>query len=103
MKSHRHQASRWVRTPSSLAPPRVDSLGEVSATLALSRPTAHPALGVGLVATSACLFSLNGTVSKLLMQGGFDAPQLTTFRSAGAFLGLLLLSAAVKPGLGRLR
>lgn len=49
------------------------------------------------------LFALNGTVSKLLLQGGFDAPQLTTFRATGAMLGLLILSLAVRPGLARLR
>jgi len=44
-----------------------------------------------MVTTAATVWGLNGTVSKLLIQGGFDPPQLTTFRATGAFLGLLLL------------
>jgi drug/metabolite transporter (DMT)-like permease len=44
-----------------------------------------------MIVTAATTFALNGTVSKLLIQGGIDAPQLTTIRSAGAFLGLLAL------------
>jgi drug/metabolite transporter (DMT)-like permease len=55
-----------------------------------------------MVVTAAALFALNGTVSKLLLQGGFDAPQLTTFRAAGAFAGLLLLTVVVRPGPTRL-
>src|SRR5690242_2707876 len=50
-----------------------------------------------MVVTAATIFALNGTVSKLLLQGGFDAPQLTTFRAAGAFVGLLLLSLVTGP------
>jgi drug/metabolite transporter (DMT)-like permease len=42
-----------------------------------------------MVIAAATTFALNGTVSKLLIQGGFDPPQLTTFRATGAFLGLL--------------
>ncbi len=42
-----------------------------------------------MVVAAATTFALNGTVSKLLIQGGFDPPQLTTFRATGAFLGLL--------------
>jgi drug/metabolite transporter (DMT)-like permease len=61
-----------------------------------SRTTARPALGVVMVLSAALTFALNGTVSKLLLQGGFDAPQLTTFRATGAFLGLLALTLAVK-------
>lgn len=56
----------------------------------LSRPTTRPALGVVMVITAATVWGLNGTVSKLLIRSGFDPPQLTTFRAAGAFLGLLL-------------
>ncbi len=55
----------------------------------LARPTVRPALGVAMVVAAATTFALNGTVSKLLIQGGFDPPQLTTFRATGAFLGLL--------------
>jgi drug/metabolite transporter (DMT)-like permease len=60
-------------------------------TTALSRLTKRPALGVAMVVTAAAVWGLNGTVSKLLIHGGFDPPQLTTFRAAGAFLVLILL------------
>src|SRR5690606_9028109 len=60
------------------------------------RFTARPALGVAMVVAAATVWGLNGTVSKLLMRGGFDPPQLTTFRAAGAFLVLLLLVLATR-------
>jgi drug/metabolite transporter (DMT)-like permease len=50
-----------------------------------------------MVVVAAAIFALNGTVSKLLLQGGFDAPQLTTFRATGAFTGLLLVNLATGP------
>jgi drug/metabolite transporter (DMT)-like permease len=64
---------------------------------ALTRPVARPAIGIAMVVTAATIFALNGTVSKLLLQGGFDAPQLTTFRATGAFVGLLLLNLVTGP------
>ena len=63
----------------------------------LARPAARPAIGIAMVVTAATIFALNGTVSKLLLQGGFDAPQLTTFRATGAFVGLLLLNLVTAP------
>jgi drug/metabolite transporter (DMT)-like permease len=62
----------------------------------------RPALGMAMVAASAALFALNGTVSKLLLKGGFDATQLATFRATGGFLGLLLIISVIKPGPRRL-
>jgi drug/metabolite transporter (DMT)-like permease len=56
-----------------------------------------------MVLLSGALFAVNGTVSKLVLQAGFDAPQLTLLRAAGAFAGLLLLSVLVRPGPVRLR
>jgi drug/metabolite transporter (DMT)-like permease len=44
-----------------------------------------------MVTVAAAFFAFNGTVSKLLLHGGFEAPQLTTFRATGAFLVLLLV------------
>jgi drug/metabolite transporter (DMT)-like permease len=61
-----------------------------------------PAVGVSMVLTAGALFALNGSVSKLMLQGGLDAPRLTTFRAAGAFLGLLLLATLTPPGPRRL-
>jgi drug/metabolite transporter (DMT)-like permease len=62
----------------------------------------RPTIGIAMVVIAATIFALNGTVSKLLLQGGFDAPQLTTFRATGAFLGLLILSTVLRPGPKRL-
>jgi drug/metabolite transporter (DMT)-like permease len=56
-----------------------------------------------MIIVASAVFAVNGTVSKLLLRSGFDAPQLTAFRAAGAFLGLLLVSATVRPGWRRLR
>jgi drug/metabolite transporter (DMT)-like permease len=56
-----------------------------------------------MVIASGALFAVNGTVSKLVLRSGFDAPQLTLLRAAGAFAGLLLLSAVLRPGVRRLR
>lgn len=64
--------------------------------------TAKPTLGVAMVLASGALFAVNGTVSKLVLRAGLDAPQLTLLRAAGAVTGLLLLSAVVRPGVRRL-
>jgi drug/metabolite transporter (DMT)-like permease len=68
----------------------------------MARPVARPALGVTMVLVAATIFALNGTVAKLLLQGGYDAPQLTTFRATGAFLGLFAV-IAVRGGVPTLR
>jgi drug/metabolite transporter (DMT)-like permease len=68
----------------------------------LERRTTSTAAGVTMVLTAGALFALNGSVSKLMLQGGLDAPRLTTFRAAGAFLGLLLLAILTPPGPRRL-
>jgi drug/metabolite transporter (DMT)-like permease len=39
--------------------------------------------------------------SPLVLRAGFDAPQLTLLRAAGAFTGLLLLSVVLRPAVGR--
>jgi len=62
----------------------------------------HAAVGVGLVLAGSLLFSVNGTVSKLVLSAGLDAPQLTTLRATGAFLGLLVVCLALRPGRLRL-
>jgi drug/metabolite transporter (DMT)-like permease len=69
----------------------------------LQRRTTNPAIGVTMVLTAGALFALNGSVSKLMLLGGFEAPRLTALRAAGAFLGLLLLTTLTPPGPRRLR
>jgi drug/metabolite transporter (DMT)-like permease len=56
-----------------------------------------------MVAGASVLFAVNGTVSKLVLRAGIQAPQLTLVRAGGAFAGLLLLSLVLRPGPGRLR
>jgi drug/metabolite transporter (DMT)-like permease len=57
-----------------------------------------------MIIIAGAVFALNGSVSKLLLlHSGFDAAALTAFRAVGAFLGLLLISATVRPGWRRLR
>ncbi|GIG90066.1 permease [Plantactinospora endophytica] len=53
--------------------------------------------------SSGVLFAVNGTVSKLVLQAGIEAAQLTLIRAAGAFAGLLVLSLLLRPGARRLR
>lgn len=56
-----------------------------------------------MVLSAGLLFAVNGTVSKLVLRAGVDAPQLTLIRAAGAFVGLLVLSLLLRPGARRLR
>jgi drug/metabolite transporter (DMT)-like permease len=55
-----------------------------------------------MVLASGVLFGVNGTVSKLILDAGLDAPQLTLLRAVGAAAGLLVLAAVVRPGVRRL-
>ncbi|MFG3712063.1 DMT family transporter [Micromonospora sp. NPDC047730] len=65
--------------------------------------TPRPALGVAMVLGSGALFAVNGTISKLVLRAGLDAPQLTLLRAVGAVTGLLALSLLLRPGARRLR
>ncbi len=56
-----------------------------------------------MVISAGALFAVNGTVSKLVLRAGIEAPQLTLLRAAGAFTGLLILSLLLRPGPRRLR
>jgi drug/metabolite transporter (DMT)-like permease len=42
-----------------------------------------PAIGLAMVLTSGVLFAVNGTVAKLVLRSGLDAPQLTLLRAGG--------------------
>jgi drug/metabolite transporter (DMT)-like permease len=55
-----------------------------------------------MVVASGALFAVNGTVSKLVLRAGLDAPRLTELRATGACLGLLVLSLATRPRAKRL-
>ncbi len=56
-----------------------------------------------MVLGSGALFAVNGTVSKLVLRAGLNAPQLTLLRALGAVAVLLVLSAVLRPGVRRLR
>ena len=60
-------------------------------------PDRRRTLGYAMVVTSALLFGLNGTVSKVMLLGGMPAQELTELRSTGAFLGLLAIVLVTRP------
>jgi drug/metabolite transporter (DMT)-like permease len=53
--------------------------------------------------TGSVMFAVNGTVSKLVLETGVDAPQLTTIRATGAALGLFVLVLVTGPRRLRVR
>lgn len=65
--------------------------------------TPRPAIGALMIVSSSALFAINGTISKLVLRAGLDAPQLTSLRAGGAFAGLLIVSLALPSGVRRLR
>jgi drug/metabolite transporter (DMT)-like permease len=50
-----------------------------------------------MVTAAATLFAVNGSVSKVVLQSGISSLELTQVRSAGAFLGFLVVLAALSP------
>ena len=56
-----------------------------------------------MIVCSSALFAVNGTISKLVLRAGLDAPQLTNLRASGAFVGLVLVAVALPSGVRRLR
>jgi drug/metabolite transporter (DMT)-like permease len=56
-----------------------------------------------MVVVGAAFFGLNATVSKLVLNTGIDALQLTTIRATGAALGLFTLALVTGPGRLRVR
>jgi drug/metabolite transporter (DMT)-like permease len=63
----------------------------------------RPALGLGMIATAALFFAVNGTVAKVILQSGIEPGDLTTFRALGGCLGLLVIGAMLRPGIRRFR
>jgi drug/metabolite transporter (DMT)-like permease len=60
------------------------------------------ALGYAMVAVAAALFAVNASVVKVIEHTGFGAQRLTEVRSTGAFIGLLLIVLATRPGAVRI-
>lgn len=56
-----------------------------------------------MIMFAALTFAVNGTVSKMILQSGITAPDLTTFRALGACAGLLVVGIVMRPGIGRFR
>src|SRR5262245_15929981 len=57
----------------------------------------NSAAGYAMVALAATLFAINGTVSKVILGSGVDSQQLTEVRCAGALVGLMLITLAIRP------
>lgn len=57
----------------------------------------NPTYGTVLVLTGACLFVVNGGVSRVALRAGLDAGALTTIRVTGTLLVLLAFVALVRP------
>ncbi len=59
--------------------------------------------GYAMVTLAAVLFGINGTLSRIVLEGGLPAPQLTEIRTTAAFLVLLLVVLATNPSSLRVR
>ena len=64
---------------------------------ARQRPGGRPALGYAMVLLAACLFAVNGTVSKVVLGSGISSLELTQVRSTGACVGFLLAVLVLRP------
>ena len=61
------------------------------------RTTHAPGVGYLMVAGSAALFAINGTVSKVVLESGVTSFRLTQARCAGALIGLGLIVLLTRP------
>jgi drug/metabolite transporter (DMT)-like permease len=64
---------------------------------------ARPAKGYLLYLLAACLFALNGTISKSILLSGIDPARLSQLRVTIAFLILLVVVAIIRPSALRIR
>ncbi len=66
--------------------------------LAKDGPRARrPLLGYAMVLAATCMWGVNGTVSKGVLDAGLSSPRLTEVRSTGAALALALALALTQP------
>lgn len=63
----------------------------------MTTPTSRAALGVAFAVGASVLFSVNATVSKLVLQHGLTSVQLVSIRSAGAAVLLMVFTAVTRP------
>jgi drug/metabolite transporter (DMT)-like permease len=68
-----------------------------AATLPRTRIRQSPRTGIAMILAASVLFAVNGTVAKLVLRTGFDAPQVATLRATGAALGLFAVAVALRP------
>ncbi len=61
------------------------------------QPRAQPLVGVAIVFAAALLFSMNGTVSKIVLEDGLSPLRLVEIRCLGAAVVFVLLTLAVRP------
>jgi drug/metabolite transporter (DMT)-like permease len=62
-----------------------------------TRPSSRAAVGVVFALAASVLFSVNATVSKLVLQHGLDSIELVSLRSAGAAVLLMGYTALTRP------
>jgi len=60
-------------------------------------PHRHPRVGYVLAASASILWAVNGTVSKVILASGLSSLRLTQVRSAGAFVGFVLVLLVIAP------
>jgi drug/metabolite transporter (DMT)-like permease len=63
----------------------------------------HPRLGYAMAAGAACLWSINGTVSKVILASGVSSLRLSQVRTTGAVVGLVLILLLTAPERLRVR
>jgi len=63
--------------------------------------TGRMALGYGLVVGAVTMWSLNASIARSLLDDGVSAARLSELRSVGSFALVLILLAALRPGLLR--
>lgn len=63
----------------------------------------RPVLGYAMVLAATCLWGVNGSVSKGILDAGLSSPRLTEVRSTGAALALGLVLLLTQPGRLRVR
>jgi drug/metabolite transporter (DMT)-like permease len=68
-----------------------------SATAGAAIRSSSRARGLTFVVVASILFAINGTVSKAALLAGMSALQLTQIRVTGAFIGLFVLVAVLRP------
>lgn len=73
------------------------SLGRTGARVGGSPRHVRPAVGLAMLAVSATLFAVNGTMAKLLQREGPDAIQVATLRATGAAVALCVAALTLKP------